>query len=153
MEMRKNKMKKKLTHFGTLLILVVTTSCCSPGRLVPPYLLLEHYVEIGEREPDYSIAGACFILYNNSERAIKSCTISFRLYDADGMPCGIGPNSMVNTFNVVILPHQKQQLVVRLDDSLGAEVEDEYQIDYTCVTNITYEDNSQWTDALGLYAW
>ena len=149
------KMKKKLTSIFTtlILVLVVLTSCCSMKQFSPPYLVTEQYVKIGTTESSHSLASAYFTVYNNTERIIKKFTLSFRLYDADGEISGIGTNCLVSDYEGMLLPHKEVKVIVKLDNSIGAEVQDAYQIDYTYIKSITYSDGSIWTDPLGLYAW
>lgn len=106
---------------------------------------------------DYSYAGLNIELYNRGEKTITSFTVTFSMYDADGLPLFDDDYKTV-TVDCDIPPKDTFETCISLDDyiddtaSLEAAGEDDeqwgdpYGVDVIFVDAITYDDGSQWRE-------
>lgn len=146
-------MKSRFVVFIAFLIGLVMMSCCSFNALRAPYVITEERVTIGEEEGVFSSAGAFFTLYNNTDKTMCSCTLSFRIYDYDGEASTVGGNLITTDFKGIVLPKTTEQIVVSLDDMVSGELADGYQFDFVYVSRILFSDGSSWNDPVGVYSW
>ena len=115
-----------------------------------PYLIGGEMVM--EASTDYELAGFDFTFVNKSEKAIKSFTFIFFIYDQDGNIPAVGRNNLVINLNASLESGEVLKTCIPLDDYLYEIPEDVYQIDYLYVSKIIYQDGSEWTDPLGVKA-
>ena len=115
-----------------------------------PYALNARMVT--EKSSVYELAGVDFIFLNRSDKAVKSFTMVFFMYDEDGNPPAIGNNGVVLEIIVDVGKGECQEDLVSLDRYLYEIPDTEYQLDYLYVSRIVYEDGSEWSDPFGMYA-
>lgn len=147
------EIKKIFLKFSILILL----SSCSTSlginaleKRVLPYALTAKMVT--EASNVYELAGIDFTFLNRGDKAVKSFTMVFFMYDEDGNPPGIGNNGVMLDIVVDVPEGKCEEDLVSLDRFLYEIPDSPYQLDYVYVSRIVYEDGSEWSDPFGMYA-
>lgn len=134
---------------------VILVSLPLYARGKKPYYINSH-VSTGS-SPDYSYAGLNIELYNRGVNTITSFTLTFSLYDADGLPL-FDDDYKTITVDCDIPPKGTFETCISMDDYIDdvADMEstgedddqwgDPYGVDAIFVDAITYDDGGVWKD-------
>lgn len=134
------------------LSLFVSAACSSMDVIGRPYTVADAVVEVGERTGAYDFAGARFTLYNDSPKDISSFTVSFLVYDGDGLNPFVGTNCVVKDFDTPISANAWADFSVSLDSLLPGAPQDTFILDFFYVKKISYADGTSWADPFGMHA-
>ena len=100
----------------------------------------------------YEVAGIDFTFLNRSDKAVKSFTMVFFMYDEDGNPPAIGNNGVKIEIDVDVAAGECEDDLISLDRFMYEIPDSPYQLDYLYVSRILYEDGSEWSDPFGMYS-
>ncbi|MBQ4379332.1 MAG: hypothetical protein II821_09075 [Treponema sp.] len=146
------KKSSKLFLAGILMtVSVVFLSCCTTDILSAPYVISNPHVETGSIDEKYNYAGMHFSLFNDSEKTIRSFTISFMLYDSEGNNPFIGSNCIVSKCEEMIEAGAAGDFVISLDQYISVVPDEAYLTDFVYIREICYTDLSVWKDPYGMY--
>lgn len=145
-------MKNLNLKFKTIFFLfcVLFSSCNLFANEKIPYLISGEMVL--DSSSKYNAAGFDFCFINKSEKNVKNFTIVFYIFDEDGNPPAMGRNNIVINVKSNVLANESFENCVSMDSFLYEIPEEPYEIDYLYVSRIVYEDDSEWNDSFGLYA-
>ena len=130
-------------------IIVLCSSCNATVSFWSPYSVTESHVVVGKEIGVHKFAGAYIDVVNNSDRVIQSGVVSFMVFDSNGKSCGI-PSLLSASVDLGLMPGEEKQIILSLDDVLGANVDRTYKLDFVHFTRLNYEDGSCWIDPLGV---
>lgn len=123
-------------------------SCNLLGENKTPYIIDGKMVL--EDSSKYEIAGFDFFFMNQNEKSVKNFTVVFYMFDEDGNPIGTGRNNVVLKVTADVEGGESITGCICLDPYLNEIPSDPYEIEYLYISQITYDDNSKWTDPFGL---
>lgn len=149
-------MKKRLRNLILCVVFALTaigfSSCASTDAFSCPYVIENPRVELGKKEDICEFAGACFTVYNGSEKTISDYTISFMLYDDAGNNPFIGSNCVIEKIALEEKPYEAREVIISLDSYLSVVPDEPYTIDFMYLREIHYSDGTVWSDPFGMYA-
>ena len=85
-----------------------------------------------------------------SQKNIKSFTMVFYVFDEDGASPLYARNNVVLTIDEQIPAETKYDFSLNIDKFFYENSDGEYETEYLYVSKIAYEDDTEWTDPLGL---
>ena len=140
-------MKNNRNFISVLLVLLfaILPGCNLMAEDVPPYYI-EGYVECKDDSAVYKNAGLTFRFYNISDKNVKSFTIVFYLFDENGEIVGNDGDAIAFTIDFPMKKRQYVPLTVGIDPFLTEEVNENYFIENLYVSNIVYDDGTDWSD-------
>jgi hypothetical protein len=134
-----------------LAVLCALFTSCAP-QSAPPYVITQPVCVAGERPGFYRYAGIELYISNTSDIAISELTVSFALFDAEtGKNPFAGSNKFSLTLRGTVMPYDKKELIIPLDDYLYLAPRRPFIIDFFYIAKIEYADGSVWTDNHGIY--
>lgn len=142
-------MKNKILKYSSFLLLLFTFCGCSVfANNLAPYQISGKMVI--DSSGNYESAGLEFRFFNKSEKNVKDFTIVFFLFDDDGNPPLSGKNNIVIKINEFVDRMDYLESTVSIDKYLTLIPNEPYSVDFLYVSQINYEDGSQWNDPFGL---
>jgi len=123
----------------------------SPGEL-PPFVITKPAFEISARPSQYRYAGIEFDFLNQSTEIVDRITVSFLLFNprTNENPF-IGSNKFIITKRDIVLPEEKQEIIVSLDRFIHIAPTEPYLIDFFYIYEIHYANGSVWQDHFGKF--
>ena len=139
---------KKICKCILLMLCFAFLSCNLLGKNNAPYIIDGKMVL--EDSSKYEIAGFDFLFINQNEKTVKNFTVVFYMFDEEGNPIGTGRNNVVLKVTSEVQGGKSIAGCINLDSYLNEIPSEPYEIEYLYVSQITYDDNSKWTDPFGL---
>jgi len=143
-------MKNKVKSLFFLVVVVSLTACADIGSV--PYAVTKAECRLGEIENLQRFAGIYFTFYNNTDKSVRSFTVSCLVFDStgEGSPF-IGSNVISSQSSGIIAPNSGQEINISLDKYINQVPIEPYIIDFFYIKKIEYMDGSVWTDPYGLW--
>lgn len=124
------------------------SACAHTGSI--PYGISNPESQIGEIQGLQEFAGIYFTFYNNTEKTVKSFTVSYFVFDNTGEKSPfIGSNVLSSRSFKIIPPNGVQEIHISLDRYINQIPLEPYIIDFFYIKKIEYEDGSVWIDPYG----
>ncbi|MFA6855930.1 MAG: hypothetical protein WCR31_01860 [Treponema sp.] len=141
-------MKKKNVFFLFFLVFLWKDPVYAFG--VRPYCI-DCSVSLFSTKNEFKYAGLDVTFYNNSNKDIKSFTLTLYLYDENGNPPF--SKNCVTVENIQgVQAYGTVEFCISLDEYITVVPEEPYRTDSVYADRIEYEDETVWTDPCGLYA-
>lgn len=146
--MKLMKNKKILKFFFLFALLMLNLNCGFSLDAGIPYFIKGEIVT--DVSCDYQNAGFDFTFMNRADKTVKDFTVVFYVFDENGEPPLIGRNNIVFKIKQIVEGRSSLKSCVSLDDFIDYIPEGGLQTDFLYISHITYEDDSNWSDPLGM---
>ena len=118
------------------------------GLVAAPYSITGNILQQTTTENEkYYICGT---FKNASQKNIKSFTMVFYVFDEDGASPLYARNNVVLKIDEQIPAETKYDFSLNIDKFFYENSDGDYETEYLYVSKIAYEDDTEWTDPLGL---
>ncbi len=134
--------------FSLIAIFFVLSSCASLKKFGCPY-------EISEADVFFDNDGspcAKICVFNGAEKAVKSMTVSFVLYDSNGSEGTLESESIIEVLGEDVLAGEERRFLIPLEKYVSGSVDGELKIGFLFLREIIYEDGRRWRDGFGKFA-
>ncbi len=143
---------KILCHFLFLLLFFSLGSCAILTPESPPYIITKPVCLIENKPGSYPNMGVEFTFTNTSSKTITSFSVSFMVYDAETeLNPFVGQNTIRASLSGMIPAQSMKECSFSLDEYVYVVPDEPYLIDFFYISEINYDDGSQWTDTFGVY--
>jgi hypothetical protein len=106
-------------------------------------------VSLFSTKDEFKYAGLNITFYNNSNKDIKSFTLTFFLYDENGNPPF--SRNCITVENIQgVQAYGTVDFCISLDEYIAVAPEEPYRIDSAYAERIEYTDGTVWIDSFGL---
>ena len=144
-------MKIRFLLLLTLLFSLIFVNCTLENSKIP-FIISELKLSNISENGEFLYGGVKFDLYNKHNLAITHFKVRFYVFENEtgGNPF-YGSNLIEASFEGTIMPKEKKNFEISLDEKILYPQKEPYFVDYFYISEILYEDNSLWKDKYGFF--